>query len=162
MRAVAAIVAIMTMLVSPASTASAQQSFQAAPRIFVTTLPQDPQQVPAGKSVVVDLKFRVSNGMHVNSHKPTEDYLIPTALTLADAAGIEWGAVEYPAGELRTFAFSSTEKLNVYTGDITLHVHLTARPGQHIATATLRYQACDNRACYPPKSLPVKLVIEAR
>jgi hypothetical protein len=27
---------------------------------------------------------------------------------------------------------------------------------------TLRYQACDHAACYPPKSLPVQVIFTAR
>jgi hypothetical protein len=138
------------------------QNFGSNQRVFVTVAPLDPQQIPAGKPAVIDVHFRVAEGMHINSHKPAEEYLIPTTLTLATAPGVNWGAVEYPAGELRTFAFSSTEKLNVYTGDVTLHLHVNAQPGEHMASATLRYQACDNRACYPPKNVPVQIVIEAK
>jgi hypothetical protein len=27
------------------------------------------------------------------------------------------------------------------------------------ATGTLRYQACDNKACYPPKNVPVSVTV---
>lgn len=142
--------------------ASAQQPFNAGQRIFVTAMPQDPVQIAAGRPSAIDFRFRVASGLHINSHKPLEDYLIPTTFTVASASGVKLGAVDYPTGEQRTFAFSSTEKLDVYTGDIAVHLHLTAQPGEHVLNATLRYQACDNRACYPPRTVPVKLVVEAK
>lgn len=138
------------------------QNFIAAPREFVSVLPMGPAHVVAGRPAVVEVHLRIANGMHVNSHTPSEDYLIPTTITPATAAGVQWGAVEYPAGEMRNFAFSATEKFSVYTGDVTLRLRVTARAGEHATTATLRYQACDNRACYPPKNLPVQLMIVAK
>jgi len=29
--------------------------------------------------------------------------------------------------------------------------------GKYVVRGTLKYQACDNSACYPPKQLPVQL-----
>jgi hypothetical protein len=37
-----------------------------------------------------------------------------------------------------------------------------AEAGAHTVNGTLRYQACDNAACYPPKSLPVQMVFTAK
>jgi hypothetical protein len=152
----AAIVLILTL------SASAQQVFDSGQRVFVTALPQDLPQIAAGKPTVIEMRFRVTSGMHINSHKPNENYLIPTTLALDAAPGVQWGTVEYPVGEERVFPFSPTEKLNVYTGDITLHMHLNAQPGVHTLNATLRYQACDNRACYPSQTVPVRMIVEAK
>jgi hypothetical protein len=37
-----------------------------------------------------------------------------------------------------------------------------ATPGDHAIAATLRYQACDNASCYPPRSIPVNIVFTAK
>ena len=138
------------------------QNFGAAPQQFVTVLPLDPIHIPAGRPATVDLHLRVAANMHINAHAPHQDYLIPTTLTAAAAPGIMWGAIDYPTGVDRTFIFSPTEKFSVYAEDVTLRVHLIAQPGDHTATATLRYQACDNRACYPPRNIPVKFIVTAK
>jgi hypothetical protein len=138
------------------------QSFENAPRTYVTMLPQESTQVAPNKPVVVDVHFRVAGGLHINSHTPTAEYLIPTTLTLEAVPAVQWGVIDYPAGELRSFPFSPGEKLSVYTGDVTLHLHLKARPGMHLFNGTLRFQACDNRACYPPKTVPVQVLVDAK
>ena len=57
-----------------------------------------------------------------------------------------------------SFPFDPSTKLSVYSGDLAIKGVVLA-PGQASAgTYTihgeLKYQACDNNACYPPKKLP--------
>jgi len=75
---------------------------------------------------------------------------------------VKLGALEYPAGKLYSFSFEPDEKLDVYAGDFTVKLPVTATAGEHTVTGTLQYQACDNAACYPPKTLPVQLVFTAK
>jgi hypothetical protein len=35
-------------------------------------------------------------------------------------------------------------------------------PGDHTLDGTLRYQACDNASCYPPRTLSVKILFTAK
>jgi len=39
---------------------------------------------------------------------------------------------------------------------------VVAAAGEHALDASLRYQACDNAACYPPRNLPVKVLFTAK
>jgi hypothetical protein len=121
-----------------------------------------PQMVPAGKPGVLELHFRVMDGFHVNSHTPMSALLIPTALNLDAASGVKPGTLEYPAGKTFTFSFDPTEKLDVYAGDFTVKVPIIAAAGEHTVVGTLRYQACDNAACYPPRTLPVQILFTAK
>ncbi|MBS1823263.1 MAG: protein-disulfide reductase DsbD N-terminal domain-containing protein [Acidobacteria bacterium] len=120
------------------------------------------QVVKAGKKSVVELRFKVGEGFHVNSHTPKSELLIPTNLTLKPAAGVTASAPEYPAGTSYSFSFDPSEKLDVYTGTFTVKVPVVAEAGAHTVDAVLRYQACDNAACYPPKSLPVQVLVNAK
>lgn len=120
------------------------------------------QSVPAGKPATLELRFRVESGYHVNSHTPKSDLLIPTVLTLQPDKGVKTTTPEYPAGTSYSFSFDPKEKLDVYQGDFTLRVPVLADPGEHTLEGTLRYQACDNAACYPPRSLPVEAVFTAK
>jgi len=122
----------------------------------------EPQVVKAGKPAVLELKFKVVDGFHVNSHLPKSELLIPTQLKLEPAAGVKASAVVYPAGHVFSFSFDPKEKLDVYSGPFALTLPVVAEAGEHTVEAVLRYQACDNAACYPPKSLPVQVVFSAK
>ena len=120
------------------------------------------QSVSAGKRSVLELHFRVVDGFHVNSHTPKSELLIPTRIELQPAAGVKADAIEYPAGTSYSFSFDPTEKLDVYSGDFTVKLPVVAEVGTHTVDGTLRYQACDHAACYPPKSLPLQVIFTAK
>jgi thiol:disulfide interchange protein len=122
----------------------------------------EPQNVPAGKKSVVELRFKVTDGFHVNSHTPKSDYLIPTALKLQPATGVTVSETAYPAGQEFSFSFSPKEKLDVYANDFTVKLPVVAQAGEHTIDATLHYQACDHAACYPPKTLPLQILFTAK
>jgi hypothetical protein len=122
----------------------------------------EPQIVTAGKRSVLELNFRVVDGFHVNSHTPKSELLIPTKITLQPATGVKAEEVEYPAGQSYSFSFDPTEKLDVYSGAFTVKLPVVADAGTHTVEGTLRYQACDHAACYPPKSLPVQVIFTAK
>lgn len=119
-----------------------------------------------GKPGLVELDFRVKPGFHINSNHPNSPYLIPTVLKLDAPTDIAIGKVDYPVGRNLTFPFAPEEKLNVYSGDfavkVAVHPLHTVMPGKYNVRGQLRYQACDNRACYPPKTLPVRFEVQVK
>jgi hypothetical protein len=123
-----------------------------------------PEQVTlvAGKSSVVELHFKVSDGLHINSHEPREKSLIPTQLMVGEPAGVNVASVDFPAGTDYSPAFNPNDKLSVYTGEFVLRAHITAQRGDHLVQAALRYQACDANSCYPPKTAPVAVSLIAK
>jgi hypothetical protein len=120
------------------------------------------QNVHAGSRSVVELHFKIIDGYHVNSHTPKSDFLIPTALKTQPAGGVTLSAPEYSTGHDFSFSFSPNDKLDVYSGDFTVKLPVVAQAGEHTVDATLRYQACDHAACYPPKSLPLQILFTAK
>ena len=125
----------------------------------VAFAPVAPVKIAAGKSTTVELPFRVTRGYHINSNKPTSELLVPTVLSVKPPTDIAVAKLTYPAGEDRSFPFAPGDKLNVYTGDFTVtglvRAARTMPPGTYRVRGTLKYQACDDRACYPPGQLPV-------
>jgi len=117
-----------------------------------------------GKPATVPLDFRVASGYHINSNKPKSEFLIPTVLKVEPATDIVIGKITYPDGKDMSFAFSPDEKLNVYTGDfkveVLVHPLHTMQTGKYVVRGTLKYQACDNAACYPPKQLPISFDVK--
>ena len=130
----------------------------------VTMAPVPLTTTPRAAQTTVDLNFRVNPGFHINSNAPKSEFLIPTSLKFDLPTDIILGKIAYPAGEDLSFPFSPDEKLSVYSGDFTigLAVHPLASvvPGKYIMHGVLRYQACDNAACYPPKNLPVSFEVK--
>ena len=122
----------------------------------------EPQTIAAGKKAVVELHFKVQEGFHVNSHTPKSELLIATNLTLNPTEGVKAAALQYPAGTSYSFSFDPSEKLDVYQGAFTVKLPVVATAGEHRLNGTLRYQACDQAACYPPKTLPVEVVFTAK
>jgi len=112
----------------------------------------------------VVLHFRIPSGYHINSNQPKQDYLKKTELKVDAPTDIAIAGVTYPAGEDRSFPFDPNEKLSVYTGDFSLKVLVrplrTVVPARYAVHGVLKYQACDNAACYPPKQLPVSFEIK--
>jgi hypothetical protein len=129
----------------------------------VTMAPAPVITVVQGKSGTVPLSFRVVRGYHINSSTPKSEFLIPTKLKIDATTDIVIGRVTYPEGKDMSFAFAPDEKLNVYTGDFQLGVLVrplrSVQKGKYIMRGHLKYQACDNAACYPPKQLPISFEV---
>ncbi len=120
----------------------------------------DAVDVVAGKPQDVELRFRVQDGFHINSHTPKDEYLIPTVLKL-DAGAVKVLGEAYPQGSSFTLA-NGGGTLDVYQGEFRVRVRVLAAKGFSTMTGVLRYQACDNAACFPPKSLPVKVAVTGK
>ncbi len=118
-----------------------------------------PEQVTvaAGKTSEVTLHFRIAQGLHINSHTPRENELIPTTFSIPEGFGVRLEGADYPAGVDFTLPLDPETKLSVYTGDFTIQARIVAAAGNHLVEAKLRYQACDKDACMPPKTITVPI-----
>ena len=129
------------------------------PHVYVSLDP-----VPREREFEVAVQAEIARGFHVNSHTPSEMYLIPTTLTPNLPAGIQPAGTIYPPGQLEKFPFSPDKPLSVYTGSVTMRLKLSADAhaplGPTTIRMTLRYQACNNTTCLPPVNLPVSVRLE--
>lgn len=123
-----------------------------------------PPKVVAKKGSVVTAKLNVQlrNGYHVNSNTPAEEYLIPLRLTWTPAP-LERPEVVYPKPHSEKYEFSD-KPLSVFTGDFDLHtkfqVPASATIGMQMITGKLRFQACSNKECFPPKTIEIKVPVD--
>ncbi len=127
-------------------------------------LVSDAVEVKAGREQVVELRFRVDEGYHINSHTPKDELLIPTVLTLDSGGrkGVDVRGEEYPAGSSFRLQIGDGETLDVYQGEFRVRVRMIADPGSSTLTGSLHYQACDNAACFPPRTLPVQIAVTGK
>jgi hypothetical protein len=121
----------------------------------------DVAHIAAGHADAVELHFHVADGFHINSHKPNSDLLLATTLTAAGSEGLRLQATEFPNGRPFHLAIGAGETLDVYEGDFRLTVRVVAPKGMSTLRGVLHYQACDHAACYPPRTLPFVLHVQA-
>ncbi len=130
----------------------------------VSMSPVSIPSIKRGQATILPLQFHVGSGFHINSNTPKQDYLIPTSLKLDPPTSIVIGRIEYPSGTDSSFSFAPDEKLSVYTGSfkvgVTVRPLASILPGKYAIRGELKYQACDNAACYPPKRLPVDFEVK--
>jgi hypothetical protein len=119
--------------------------------------------VVRGSKAPLQIDLRVNRGFHVNSNHPNDELLIPTTLHLNPPDGIVITNVQYPKGEDVALA-AMNEKLNVYSGDFTIsgevRIPKSAALGTLRVHGTVKYQACDNRQCFPPKTTPLEFDVK--
>ena len=141
---------------------SAQQSRAAKGKAAVEFLYPEQVTLEAGKPKRVSLHFRVAEGMHINSHTPPDADLVPTTLALPAESGVKLESARYPKGQAFALPLDPKTKLDVYTGEFTIEAELTATAGDRLMEARLRYQACDNAECMPPKTLIVPVDVRSK
>jgi len=116
----------------------------------------------AGATAQIKLTAELRSGYHCNSNTPSDDYLIPLRLTWT-AAPLEVAGVDYPKPQMEKYSFSD-KPLSVYTGNFDLvtrfKVPASAPAGPAVITAKLRYQACTDRACFPPKTVDLNVPVD--
>src|SRR5262249_1374411 len=104
----------------------------------------------------------VASGWHVNAHAPRDQFLIPTTVTLTPPEGVHVGDVEYPAPVGRRLAFGGAKEFLLYEGTVRFTAPLDGLPAPGAAPlrAALRYQACDDSHCLPPRTLELTATLD--
>jgi hypothetical protein len=128
--------------------------------------PISPVAIPKGGKGTFQAQFRVVPGYHINSNQPKSQFLIATVLKLEPPTNILVGQVSYPPGVDQTFPFDPGQPINVYSGDFRLtslvRVAQSAPVGTYRVHGVLKYQACDQALCYPPRELPVQFDVKVQ
>lgn len=112
-----------------------------------------------GGDATLVVAVEIQPGFHAQSHTPLDPNYIKFELKPANNDSITFGTPQYPAGKVEDFP--ALGKLSVYTGEVVVyvpvHVKADAKPGPIEITGKLRYQVCDDNACYPPESPAFKV-----
>ncbi len=93
----------------------------------------------------------IDEGWHINSARPLDDFAIPTVVTITSPV-LKSVAVQYPQHIERNFDFASG-KLAVYEKSIRIPFTASRIAGDDTVNVSLRYQACDDSVCLPPRTL---------
>jgi hypothetical protein len=113
--------------------------------------------VHPGQTAKLAVLARIKPGYHINDHKPTLDYLIPTKVEFETSPSLKVEKVVYPRGKQVKFDFLDSP-ISVYEGEIrlgsVLKVDGSTKPGTYHLRGKFMYQACNDSACLPPTSVP--------
>jgi len=122
-------------------------------------------ELTRGRKAKATVVLDIPHDLHANSNKPGSEYAIPTTVKITPVSGVKIGTVVYPRGKNKKFEFSETA-LNIYEGRVVFTFDVTVptsyRKPKLVIEASVRYQACTNEVCYPPKSKQVKLTANVR
>ena len=127
------------------------------PRVELTTAIDAAAASGAGVRLLLNVKLPA--GYHVQSDKPRDPLLIPTALAVKAPEGLKVDRIVYPAAS--DLAQPGRDKpLAVFGSEFTIEVFVSRAPdgptGEFVVPARFRYQACDASVCYPPATADVQ------
>jgi thiol:disulfide interchange protein DsbD len=129
---------------------------------LLTVTPPSKLHAKRGETVTATVRAQLRPGYHCNSNTPADAFLIPLKLTW-NADPLQVGKIAYPKPQLEKYDFSE-KPISVFSGDfdITTEFNVPAKApnGPAIVTGKLRYQACNNTMCFPPKTVDVPLSVE--
>ena len=122
------------------------------------------RSVKPGGRVSLFLDIAPKQGIHV--YAPGAASYVPIAVKLDSHVSVRAGKLTYPQSEILFFA-PLGERVPVYQKPFRLTQGVTiagsVKPGTTIAlTGTVDYQACDDKVCFVPASVPVSWTIDVR
>ncbi|MGI8811177.1 MAG: protein-disulfide reductase DsbD domain-containing protein [Pyrinomonadaceae bacterium] len=124
----------------------------------------DKDTVTRGDTARGRITMVIPAGLHVNSNHPSSQYAIATALRIS-GSGMKSVSIAYPRGKDRKFQFSE-DAINVYEGRVTfgfaVKVPQNLRGRFLRLRASVRYQACTEEVCYPPKTKVTTLTVPVK
>lgn len=120
--------------------------------------------VARGASAKGAIVLSIPGGLHVNSSRPASEYAIPTTVRLS-GTGVRVSGPMFPRGTNRKFQFSENT-INVYEGTVRFPFTISVPAGFKGDTvrvrAVVRYQACTDEVCYPPRTKEITITARVR
>lgn len=153
------LVLLMAVLVIPATLYSAPAPPQSASDVKVSGSIA-PDKTKKGRTVRASVVAEIPQGLHLQSNKPLDKFLIATKLDVETPSGMNVGPISYPRALMRNLKFSKN-KVAVYEGRAMFRFNVTVPPnysgGSGEIKGKLRFQACNDDACFPPVTREVKM-----
>ncbi len=138
------------------------QPVTSASKVSVTTEFLKSAVLP-GTSIQTVVVMDIEAGWHINSNRPTLDWLIGTTLNLQFPEGLSASKILFPPYKEFEFSFAEGQLLHVYEGESPIFMNVDVAeyvsPGDYQVSGTLRVQACDDMVCLAPSNIPVEFTI---
>jgi thiol:disulfide interchange protein DsbD len=119
-----------------------------------------PDKIKKGRVVRGTVTIDIPSGLHVQSNRPLDKYLVATKLDLETPSGMKAGPVAYPRALMRNLKFSKSA-VAVFEGRAVLRFNVTVPANYNGSSGEikgkLRFQACNDDSCFPPQTREVKM-----
>ena len=119
-----------------------------------------PDKVKKGRLVRATVVMDIPSGLHVQSNKPLDKFLVATKLDVETPSGMSVGPITYPRALMRKLKFSKNT-VAVYEGRTMIRFNVTVPAnysgGSGDIKGKLRFQACNDESCFPPVTREVKM-----
>ena len=119
-----------------------------------------PDKVKKGRIARASVVMEIPSGLHVQSSKPLDKFLVATKLDVETPSGMKVGPVSYPRPLMRKLKFSKG-MVAVYEGRAVIRFNVTVPAnysgGSGDIKGKLRFQACNDESCFPPVTREVKM-----
>lgn len=125
---------------------------------IVTVRAPDSVAVQPGDTTTAVVSVVVADGFHIQANPAGGEFLIPLEIILFAPDSILSYWVRYPPPQ--HFRLEGAEEdLLTYADSVAVEVFIaapvSAAPGELKLAGTVRYQACDNRRCFFPATVPI-------
>src|SRR5215217_1634532 len=119
-----------------------------------------PDKVKKGRVARASVVMDIPSGLHVQSSKPLDKFLVATKLDVETPSGMQVGPITYPRALMRKLKFSKG-MVAVYEGRAVIRFNVTVPAnysgGSGEIKGKLRFQACNDESCFPPVTREVKM-----
>lgn len=125
----------------------------------------NPNRARFGQTIEGTIELNVPPGYHINANPASQSLLIPTEFVPDKLPEYTISDITYPAPKVVDVAGAQTK---VYEGTVPikfkLHIKNTTSESEPTPfidfTGTVKYQACDDKNCYPPAQVTLKTTVE--
>ena len=139
-------------------------SFRGQQRPSHATVAAGPADLAAKAGTKAVLFVDVTPNPNIHVYAPGTKDFIPITVKFEQQANVKVGKLTYPRSETMVFA---DEKVPVFQKPFRLTQEITlggaVKPGDTLPIkATVDFQACDDKVCYPPESAPVAWTVTVK
>jgi DsbC/DsbD-like thiol-disulfide interchange protein len=121
-----------------------------------------PDKIKKGRVTRASVVIDIPSGLHVQSSRPLDKFLVATKLDVETPSGMQVGPISYPRAVMRKLKFSKGA-VAVYEGRAVVRFNVTVPAnysgGSGEIKGKLRFQACTDESCFPPVTREVKMWI---
>lgn len=122
-----------------------------------------PARLKAGENAQVVLELKVREGFHVQANPASRPQLIPTKVDVVASSGFEVSKPTYPKPKPYKIAGLDT-MVDTYEGLFQVRIPLksaaSAKVGKYQLEGRVKYQACDDKVCFPPTLAKFQVPVE--
>lgn len=113
----------------------------------------------AGETYSVAVALYIHHSYHINGHKPTDEFLVPTVVNFKPQNDFAFGKIDYPEAKNKKFSFSE-KPLAVYDDTVYIFSSLSIAPNfqdkKIEIEGSVQFQPCNDEFCLEPDDISFK------